>query len=159
MQFPEVYTLSQANELCIFLKTRKVTKYFAGLEPDITDATFRFVATGYPIFRTPHTDTNNVNGKSYPLVVKMDDFFTKWLYGDDSKLYYADSRPNIQQDSQMGNFSYRDKVTDLAQIISPIICERKWSGEDLGYFPSNSGLIKGVSLISLDVQGKKISSE
>ena len=156
MQLPEIYSLSQANELSTFMKKHKVTKCFAGLEPDISDATFRFVATGFPIWRTPHADVVNINGKNHSIVVKMDDFYTKWLYGDDSKLYYMDSHPSIQTVSKIGDHQYRDKNKAFTQTVGPIICEKKWSGEDLGYFTSNSRKIQEVDITSYDANGNKV---
>jgi hypothetical protein len=53
MQLPEVYTTGQLTTLALFLKSNNISKCFAGLEPDLPNAIFRFAATGYPIWKTP----------------------------------------------------------------------------------------------------------
>ena len=158
MQLPEVYDKMQIDLLSTFLRANHIPRCFAGLEPDLADAIFRFVATGFPIWRTPHTEIYDHNGKkANTILTKMDDFFTKWLYGDDGKLYYHESYPAVQFDTKqgIGDPNYRNTATNFSQTIGPIVCERKWDGTDYDYFQPTSRTVQGIGVQSKDMIGNK----
>ena len=78
MQLPEVYSTMQMDLLSTFLRANRIPRCFAGIQPDLADAIFRFVATGFPIWRTPHTDIYDHTGKKVnSILTKMDDIFSK----------------------------------------------------------------------------------
>ena len=79
MQLPEIYTMDDHEALSAILYMYKLTYCFAGLEPDMPDATFRFINTGYPIFRTPHNDLYRTNGSTIEIARAMDDFHAKFM--------------------------------------------------------------------------------
>ena len=56
MQLPEIYCAARLQELTNLLKKKGISKCFAGLEPDIGDAIYRFVATGLPIWKGTHSE-------------------------------------------------------------------------------------------------------
>ena len=86
MQLPEVYTNLQQDQLSSFLRENTVSKCFAGLQPDFTDSTFRFISTGFPLWRTPHDAIYNFQGGTLILPLIMDDAHTKFQYTDDNRL-------------------------------------------------------------------------
>ena len=130
LQLPEVYSTFQLDQLSTFLRANNLSKCFAGLQPDILDATFRFISTGFPIWKTPHKHANQKDGKALPLEGIMDDFNVKYLYGDDLKLYAYFTYPHIitNPNFTLGDYKYRDTVKAHTQIVSPIVCETKWDG-------------------------------
>ena len=160
LQLPEVYSTVQADLLSSFLRQNGLTKCFAGLEPDLNEAIFRFAATGFPIWRTPHTTIYSINGQASDLILKMDDPFAKWLYGSDSKLYFRDTLPAVHLNSKLGDPHYRNGNTIFSQIIGPIVCETKWSGETYSHFLPRSGVFrtahKSLNISSSDVEGNRV---
>jgi hypothetical protein len=86
MQLPEVYTNLQQDHLSSFLRANNMSKCFAGLQPDFADSTFRFISTGFPIWRTPHDAIYNFQGGTHVLPLIMDDAHTKFQYTDDNRL-------------------------------------------------------------------------
>ena len=142
--------------LSTFLRANRIPRCFAGIQPDLADAIFRFVATGFPIWRTPHTDIYDHTGnKINSILTKMDDIFSKWLYGDDGKLYYQDSYPNSQFDTKqgVGDPLYRDRVANFTQTVGPVICEQRWDGTTYDYFHPTTRVDKSITIKSQDTMG------
>ena len=119
MQLPEIYHPDRLKELTDLLKKKGISKCFAGLEPDIGDAIYRFVATGLPIWKGTHSEIFHFNGRKSPLPEQVDNLHTKWFYGDDGRLYYKDIVPSIVQSNRLGDPTYRDKETTFAQSLLP----------------------------------------
>ena len=151
MQLPEVYTLAQFKELKEFLTKRKISKCHAGLEPDIGDAIFRFVATGLPIWKATHNEVNHFSGLPEPVARKIDNIHTKWFYGDDGRLYFRDSTPSIVLTSRLGDPTYRDNQTTFSQLVAPLVCEKKWNGLGMNYFRDDPKLDMGMNVVTVDV--------
>ena len=130
LQLPEVYSPFQLDQLSTFLRANKISKCFAGLEPDILDSIYRFISTGFPIWKTPHTTAYSKHGNILPIEGIMDDLNVKFMYGDDNKLYARFTNPHILTNTkfQLADYKYRDSVKEFQQWVAPIVCETKWDG-------------------------------
>ena len=114
-----------------------LTHCFAGLEPDMPDATYRFISTGFPIFRTPHKELYKTNHEKIELAVAMDDFYAKFLYGKDNKLYVAYVKNIMISNYKMGDRNFRDSNKKFEQITAPIVCQPKWDGSTLEHWSAS----------------------
>ena len=138
-----------------FLKEHKISKCFAGLEPDIGDAIFRFATTGLPIWKGTHNDVFHFNGHRSSLPQRLDNVHTKWFYGDDSRLYFKESTPSVVLTNRLGDPSYRDNETTFSQLVAPLVCKRKWSGLGLNEFESDPKFDMGMKVVTVDVIVKR----
>jgi hypothetical protein len=66
--------------MSLFLLAYNINLFFAGLQPDMTDATQRFISTGFSIWRTPHEKIDSITGCKYFITSVMDDFNAKFMY-------------------------------------------------------------------------------
>ena len=150
MQLPEIYSNLRQEELSLFLNARNITLCFAGLQPDLTDATHRFISTGFPIWRTPHKQIYSITGTKYSISSVMDDFNAKFMYSNDNRLYIRFDRPSIVTDPKfrLGDRTYRDEVKDFPQVIAPIICEPKWDGTTYSHFKTGSSMVDDLKIES-----------
>ena len=151
MQLPEVYTNLQQDNLSLFLRTNNVSKCFAGLQPDLIDSTFRFISTGFPIWRTPHDTIYNFQGGTLVLPLVMDDAHTKFQYTDDNKLLarYIKSVTADQPNYRVGDNQYRNSRKDFPQIVSPIVCEAPWDGRTYDHFKADNRVVQGIEVQSI----------
>ena len=150
MQLPEVYSMLQHEHLASFLRANKIRMSFAGLQPDIPDAIFRFVSTGFPMWRTPHAKIYTSDDSSFGVDALIDDFNAKFLYGDNNRLYARMAHPSIVTDSnfKLGDSRYRDTVKNFTQIVGPIVCQTKWDGNSYDHFKANNGDVHGLTIKS-----------
>jgi hypothetical protein len=113
MQLPEVYSMLQHEHLASFLRANKLRMCFAGLQPDVPDAIFRFISTGFPMWRTPHAKVYTTDQNALGVDALIDDFNAKFFYGDNNKMYARLAHPSILTDT---NFTSTPKVlTPLEQ--------------------------------------------
>ena len=160
MQLPEIYSLAQHEQLSSFLKANKIKRCFAGLEPDILDAIYRFISTGYPIWKSPYTHAQTFGGTKTAIEVLMDDFNGKFMYGDDNLLYFYGvdgiaSDPN----NKLGDRLYRDKVKQFSQITGSIVCEPVWDGNTLSHLTVNQGPMGSMYLHSYPKDKRSVGDE
>ena len=153
MQLPEIYSLIHHDHLSTFLRTNKVPKCFAGLIPDFSDATFRFIATGAAIWRTPHKELYDVNGARKEFPNTMDDFHVKFMYGDDNKLYAR----YVVANYKLGDQTYRDNNKLFPQVVAPIICQAKWDGLTHDNFKSDNRESHGIKVNSYTKRSTRYS--
>ena len=151
MQLPEIYTNLQQDLLSSFLRANNVSKCFAGLQPDYADATFRFISTGFPIWRTPHDNIYNVQGGTLTLPLTMDDFHTKFQYTDDSRMIarYVKSITSDQAYYKLGDNTFRNSRKDFPQIVGPIICEAPWDGRTYDHFKADNRIAHEIEVQSI----------
>ena len=151
MQLPEVYTNLQQDQLSTFMRANNVSKCFAGLQPDLIDSTFRFISTGFPIWRTPHDAIYNFQGGTLVLPLVMDDAHTKFQYTDDSRLLarYIKSITSDQTYYKLGDNTYRNSRKDFPQIVSPIVCEAPWDGRTYDHFKADNRVVQGIEVQSI----------
>jgi hypothetical protein len=133
MQLPEIYTSNQQDLLSMFLMKYNISMCFAGIAPDTIDVIQRFIATGFPIWHTPHERVYPTNKKvqEHPLSELLDDFHIKFAYAQDGKLMYSHDEPSITYsyvDETFKPHQYRDKHKEMSQLLLPIVCEQKWDG-------------------------------
>ena len=150
MQLPEVYSNLQKEKMSLFLLANNITLCFAGLQPDMIDATHRFISTGFPIWRTPHEKIDSITGAKYSITSVMDDFNAKFMYGNDERLYVRFDRPSIITNPKfkLGDHTYRDEVKDFPQVIAPIICEPKWDGTTYSHLKTDTYTVEDLKLDS-----------
>ena len=160
MQLPEVYTNLQQDNLSLFLRTNNISKCFAGLQPDFTDSTFRFISTGFPIWRTPQDVIYNSQGGTLVLPVTMDDAHTKFQYTDDNKMIarYVKSITSDQSYYKLGDNTYRNSRKDFPQIVSPIVCEAPWDGRTYDHFKADNRVAHGIEVQSITKREASASS-
>ena len=159
MQLPEMYTLLQHEHLASFLRANGLRRIFAGLQPDYADATFRFISTGFPIWRTPHTVVNNVQGGTIGIDSVMDDFNAKFFYDDGRKLLVRLLHNSVVSNPKfkLGSNTFRDSVKDFTQAVAPIVCQSKWEGLSYDHFAANSRTAHGLNIDSVVVK-RSVSS-
>ena len=150
MQLPEIYSLLQHEHLSSFLRANKLRMCFAGLQPDIPDAIFRFISTGFPMWRTPHIRVYTTEDQTLGIDALIDDFNAKFMYGDNNKLYARLAHPHIVTDSnfKLGDPRYRDTVKNFTQIVGPIICQAKWDGASYDHFKAENKDVQGLTIKS-----------
>ena len=150
MQLPEVYTDLQHAHLGSFLRANKQKRCFAGLVPDYADAVFRFVSTGFPLWRTPHTKVYDVKGGYVSLDLAIDDFHTKLMYEEDGRLYARKIVPSIIEDSnfKLGDHTYRNNHKEFPQPVGPVICQTKWDGLTYDHFKADNRVVHGLKVSS-----------
>ncbi len=89
LQLPEIYTANQMNLLSDFLRQNNIVQCFAGIEPDMSDAIPRHIATQYPIWKTAFTeiyDCTSKNPAAIDITYNLDDGHAKYYYTSDKKL-------------------------------------------------------------------------
>ena len=136
MQLPELYTNIQIGYLNTFLRDHSIKKVFAGIIPEPVDAIHRFISTGFPIWRTPHTHLIDIHNNEVNMMLILDDLNAKFLYTAEGQLLVYWENPNIQWNSTFGDSKYREKIKELSQALAPVVCEPKWDGKTYGHFKS-----------------------
>ena len=138
MQLPEVYNDMQLDLLSSFLRANKLNACFAGLEPDIIDSIFRFISTGYPIWKTPHKNIY-LNGISIPMDTIMDDANTKFMYTKNKELVAVATNSILSTKYNLGDPQFREHVKDFTQTVGAIVCEPAWDGITMDHFKHSLG--------------------
>ena len=129
MQLPELYTEAQRNEFTSFLRDNGIKKVFAGIQPDVVDTIHRFVATGFPIWQTPHQQILNSDRKEVRTKFLLDDLNAEFLYTDSNELMVVWEDPSVFRSYyRVGDHGYRSKVSGITQYKMPIVCEPPWNG-------------------------------
>ena len=148
MQLPEVYSEAQREQMSSFLRLNKLNNAFAGLEPDIPDAIYRFASTGYPIWKTPHKQAIMHNDVPVNIEAILDDLNQKFMYSKNGELrVYSVNSISSNPYFNLGANNYRDAVKDFSQIVGAIVCEPEWNG--LTYnFPIDKGLVGETQVYS-----------
>ena len=155
MQLPEVYTTGQLTLISKFLKSNNISKCFAGLEPDLTDAIFRFAATGYPIWKTPVGQALMDDGRFLPIEESMDDFNLKFLYAADGEFYAHGVNSIVTKTNfTLGDRNFRNKVKEFPEITCAIVCEPKWDGQTLGHLAGGQSYVGHTRIYSY-AKGKR----
>jgi uncharacterized coiled-coil protein SlyX len=151
MQLPEVYSMLQHEHLASFLRANKLRMCFAGLQPDVPDAIFRFISTGFPMWRTPHAKVYTTDQNALGVDALIDDFNAKFFYGDNNKMYARLAHPSILTDTnfKLGDTRYRDSVKNFTQIIGPIVCQTKWDGVSYDHFKTDDREAHGLNIKSV----------
>ncbi len=158
MQLPELYTETQRKNFTAFLKKHGIKRVFAGIQPDIIDTIHRFIATGFPVWQTPHQHILNSEGKEMRTKFLLDDLNAEFLYTDKDELVVVWERPSVfGSHYRVGDEGYRSKVSGISQFVMPIVCEPIWNGstyasiatkpssDDIGFKPRTSRSIIGNS--------------
>ncbi len=140
MQLPEVYHMVQQDMLSSFLRAHNLSSCFAGLQPDIVDSTFRFISTGYPIWKTPHNNIT-MNNVKIQLDTIMDDANAKFMYTQNKDLTVITVPSIISSKHSLGDPHYRNHVKSFTQITGAIVCEPAWDGITLDHFQATLGSI------------------
>ena len=146
MQLPELYTRSRTVELSSFLIKNGISSVFAGIQPDPVEAIQRFIATGFPIWRTPHSHFINWSNKTVTEGLLLDDLHIKFLYRSDNDIIAVWETPSIIEDSKLGNHNYRITNRQVPQWLMPIVCETKWNGQTLNHFETDTGIWSSFTL-------------
>jgi hypothetical protein len=117
MQLPELYTREQVTELSAYLKEVDVKMCFAGLQGDPLDAVTRFIATGFPIWRSAITELAMVsNGQTVNMLHIMDDLFAKYLYSSSGQLLAVLDRPSSVEKKKWDGKTYNTYLADSSSI-------------------------------------------
>jgi len=141
MQLPELYTKEQVTELTAFLKKVDVQMCFAGLEGDPLDATTRFIATGFPIWRSAINEIIlHKTRQAISIMHIMDDMHVKFLYTSSGQLLASLDQPSTVERKKYASHTYRNEFTDFPQTIGRIICEKKWDGKTHNHHLTDGGL-------------------
>ncbi len=129
MQLPELYTEEQRKNFTTFLKARGITRVFAGIQPDIIDTIFRFIATGFPLWQTPHKNITMINGKAMPMKFVLDDLSARFFYTDKDELLVQWETPTIfSPNYRFGDHHYRQQVDSISTIHAQLVCQAPWDG-------------------------------
>jgi hypothetical protein len=149
MQLPELYTQEQVTELTAFLKKVDVKMCFAGLQGDPLDATTRFIATGFPIWRSAISELSMLsNGQIITMMHIMDDMFAKYMYTSSGQLLVSLDRPSTVERKKYASHTYRHESLEFPQTIGRIVCEKKWDGKTYTSFLTESSNIKDLKVIN-----------
>ena len=133
MQLPEIYHPMQQDLLSSFLRARNLSSCFAGLQIDLPDSIFRFISTGYPIWKTPHKNFT-LNNVLLPLDIIMDGPDVRFMYTDDSRLAAYNIPSIVKSQFKLGDPYYRDTVKRFNQITGDIYSMRT----SMGWYNSRS---------------------
>ena len=154
MQLPELYTKEQVTELSAFLKKVDVKMCFAGLQGDPLDATTRFIATGFPIWRSAISDiTLYKTNQAISIMHIMDDMHAKFLYTSSGQLLVSLDQPSTVERKKYASLTYRNEFKDFPQTVGRIVCERKWDGRSLNYYLTDGGL-SDLKITNTHVEGR-----
>ena len=154
MQLPELYSNEQVAELSSFLKKVDVKMCFAGLQGDPLDATTRFIATGFPIWRSAINKVSiHQSNKEISMLDVMDDMHVKFLYTSSGELLVSVEKPSTIERKKYASHTYRHEFKDFPQTIGRVICEKKWDGTGDIYYSTDSGL-KDLNIINTYAAGR-----
>ena len=154
MQLPELYTREQVAELSSFLKKVDVKMCFAGLQGDPLDATTRFIATGFPIWRSAINKISiHQSNKEISMLDVMDDMHVKFLYTSSGELLVSVEKPSTIERKKYASHTYRHEYKEFPQTLGRVICEKKWDGTTDVYFSTDSGL-KDLTIINTYAAGR-----
>lgn len=132
MQLPEVYTEKDRESLSTYLKGRNITGCFAGIAMDYSDKLFRFIATGYPFWMTPHAELARVSGQGGPYDFRLasDDINLKFIYTDKGEITVSVDEPHwiLRKKPSLASITDRDSDNVLSQTLMKVVCEQKWDG-------------------------------
>ncbi len=130
MRLPEMYQMSDARELGSFLKSKSIPTCFAGLIPDVPEATFRFISTGIPIWKGPFDEAYDHLGKPHPIPIIMDDADAKYIYSPRATLgvRWDIPSPIHNKQSAYGDYRFRDSEKGISEIEHAVVCEVAWDG-------------------------------
>lgn len=156
MQLPEIYTQAQATALYNFMKERNVAKCFAGIIPDPTDAIQRFIATGFPIWRSYYKLTHN-DGSDL-MTHMLDDLNAKFMYTIQGRLIVSLDNPGVINSKRYSSNTYRDKNKEMSQLLSSVICEPRWDGLTHTNFSDKTGLPEFVVKNRLERSASPLAS-
>ena len=154
MQLPELYTREQVTELSNFLKKVDVKMCFAGLQGDPLDATTRFIATGFPIWRSAINKISiHQSNKEISMLDVMDDMHVKFLYTSSGEMLVSVEKPSTIERKKYASHTYRHDHKEYPQTLGRVICEKKWDGTTNIYFSTDSGL-KDLTIINTYAAGR-----
>jgi hypothetical protein len=145
MQLPEVYHTVQQDLLSSFLRAHNLSSCFAGLQPYILDSTFRFISTGYPIWKTPHKNITMNNG-IVPLDTIMDDADAKFIYTSDNRLVAYNTPFIVKSKYPLGDPYYRNYIKSFTQTAGAIVCQPAWDGITQDHFQPTLGPLGETTL-------------
>jgi hypothetical protein len=148
LQLPELYTLARVKEFSTFLKQNSITNVFAGIQPDPAEAIQRFIATGIPIWRTPHSHIINSDNRTIEQGNILDDLNVKFLYSSNDDIIVVWEVPSVASGARFPNHGYRTTQKDIPQYLMPIVCQSKWNGQTYNHFETATGAWSGFQLKS-----------
>ena len=128
LQLPELYNSDQILNLNAFLRDRGIKKIFAGIQSEPTDAIYRFIATGFPVWRTPHNKVLTEDGNEIKMLFILDDLNARFLYTSEGQLMVMWENPSPQTVTWFADHKYREKNNTYSQVFAPIVCEPQWNG-------------------------------
>jgi len=155
MQLPELYTREQVTELSTFLKKADIKFCFAGLMCDPLDAITRFVATGFPIWRSAINELHiHGTNKKIEMIDIMDDLHAKYLYTSIGTMLVSLDQPSTVERKKYASHTYRHEFKDLPQTIGRIVCEKKWDGSSYNHYLTDRSSIPDLKVANTYVQGR-----
>ena len=135
MQLPELYTDAQRRNFTNFLRVNGIPRVFAGIQPDLIDTVHRFVATGFPLWQTPHSEIFMVDGKTMDMKFILDDMGAKFFYTNDDKLLIQWDSPTIFDPKfTFGDHHYMQKIDNISQFHAFVVCQAPWDGLTIPHF-------------------------
>ena len=147
-QLPEIYTKAEFTELKIFMGEYRVATAHAGIYFDQEAAAYRFYSTGLPSWRAYQNDLFYWDTKAPHL------YKTSWAKAQDEpnvKFFYS-IRGQLLMGYEKGSTSrnyfrlnyYRDTYKDLEEFQSPVVCQTKWKGNQVGLVQKSGSIIDNL---------------
>jgi len=161
-QLPEIYTKAEFTELKTFMGEYRIATAHAGIYFDQEAAAYRFYSTGLPSWRAYQNDLFYWDTKA-PHLYKtswakaQDEPNVKFLYSIRGQLLMGYEKGSVSRNYFRLNY-YRDTYKDLEEFHSPVVCQTKWKGNQLGLTQKSGSIIDGLHTSAVNFRDADVKS-